>query len=134
MGLAVSDESQLIAQGLTSLPRAGEQKDLAAIAGYLAEWEVEAIVVGFPRNMDGTLGPAAMAVQGFVEQLRGALRVPVHLWDERLTTLAAQRTLIDAGVRRQARRGVVDQMAAAMILQGFLDRRRAAAAAPPDAT
>jgi len=125
MGLAVSDESQLIAQGLTSLPRSGEKQDLAAIAGYLAEWQVEAIVVGFPRNMDGTIGPAAQAVQDFVEQLRGALGVPVHLWDERLTTLAAERTLIEARVRRRARRGVIDQMAAAMILQGFLDRRRA---------
>jgi putative Holliday junction resolvase len=134
LGLAISDESALIAQGLASLSRAGEARDMAAIARYTREWQVGEIVVGLPRNMDGSLGEAARIVQQFAERLESALHVPVRLWDERLTTQAAERTLVDAGVRRRARRGVVDQVAAAMILQSFLDRKRAEARLAPDAT
>ena len=132
LGLAVSDESALIAQGLTSLPRFGDTKDVATIGRYAGEWQVREIVVGFPRNMDGTLGESARVVQQFAQRLEGGLGLPVHLWDERLSTQAAQRTLVDAGVRRRARREVIDQLAATIILQGFLDRRRAEARPAPD--
>jgi putative Holliday junction resolvase len=134
LGLAISDESALIAQGLASLPRAGESRDMSAIARYANDWQVGEIVVGLPRNMDGTLGESARAVQQFAQRLESALRVPVRLWDERLTTQAAERTLVDARVRRRARRGVVDQVAATMILQSFLDRKRAEVRLAPDAT
>jgi putative Holliday junction resolvase len=77
--------------------------------------------------MDGSLGPSAEAAQTFARALHDRLDIPIHLWDERLTTLAAERTLVSAGVRRRARRAVVDQVAATMILQGFLDRQRAVA-------
>lgn len=125
LGLAVSDETALIAQGLASLPRVGERKDVAAIARYAAEWQVQAIVLGLPRNMDGSMGESARTVEAFGQRIQATLGLPVHLWDERLTTTAAERTLVDAGLRRTARRAVIDQVAAAMILQGFLDRQRA---------
>ena len=91
------------------------------------ELGIEAIVVGFPKNMDGSLGPSAEAAREFARLLQDRLNIPVHLWDERLTSRAAERTLVSAGVRRRARRAVVDQVAATMILQGFLDRQRAMA-------
>ena len=127
LGLAVSDELGIIAQGLTSLPRVSETRDLEAISAYIGELGIEAIVVGLPKNMDGSLGSSAEAAQEFARLLHDRLNIPVHLWDERLTSLAAERTLVSAGMRRRARRGVVDQVAATMILQGFLDRQRAMA-------
>jgi putative Holliday junction resolvase len=84
-------------------------------------------VVGLPKNMDGSLGPSAEAAQEFGRLLHDRLSIPVHLWDERLTSQAAERTLVSAGMRRRARRAVLDQVAATMILQGFLDRQRAMA-------
>jgi putative pre-16S rRNA nuclease len=122
IGLAVSDDLGVTAQGLASLPRTREAQDLDAIGAYIQRLGIEAIVVGLPKNMDGSLGPSAEAAQAFAQALHERLGVPVHLWDERLTTLAAQRLLVGAGMRRKARRGVVDQVAAMMILQGFLDR------------
>jgi putative Holliday junction resolvase len=126
LGLAVSDELGLIAQGLASLPRVGETQEIEAIGTYIRSLDIEAIVVGLPRNMDGSLGPSADAARAFARTLHERLDIPVHLWDERLTTLAAERTLVGAGVRRRARRAVVNQVAATMILQGFLDHQRAA--------
>lgn len=125
LGLAVSDDLGIAAHGLASLSRTGEVQDVEAIRTYTRELGVEAIVVGLPRNMDGSLGPSAQAAQAFARILNERLGVPVHLWDERLTTLAAERTLVGAGMRRRARRAVVDQVAATMILQGFLDRQQA---------
>ncbi len=127
LGLAVSDDLGVTAQGLTSLPRVSESKDVEAIGAYVRALGVEAIVVGLPKNMDGSLGPSAEAAQAFARSLHRQLNIPVHLWDERLTTLAAERALVSAGMRRRARRSVVNQVAATMILQGFLDRQRAAA-------
>ncbi len=125
LGLAVSDDLGITAQALGSLPRADEARDLAAIEARVRELGVGEIVVGLPKNMDGTLGPSAQAAQALAEALHARLGLPVHLWDERLSTLAAERTLVGAGLRRRARRSVVDQVAATIILQGFLDRRRA---------
>jgi putative Holliday junction resolvase len=125
LGLAVSDDLGLIAQGLPSLPRTNAARDVEVIGGYACRLGVGAIVVGLPKNMDGSLGPSAEAAQTFADTLREQLNLPVHLWDERLTTLAAERALIGAHVRRRARRAVVDQVAAMMILQGFLDRQQA---------
>jgi putative holliday junction resolvase len=122
LGLAVSDDLGVTAQGLVSLPRKGEARDVEAIGAYIQRLGIEAIVVGLPKNMDGSLGPSAEAAQSFARALHERLHVPVHLWDERLTTLAAQRALVDAGMRRKARRLKVDQVAAMMILQGYLDR------------
>lgn len=124
LGLAVSDELGITAQGLTSLPRVNERRDIEAIAAYVRDLGIEAIVVGLPKNMDGSLGPSAEAAQDFARLLHDGLNIPVHLWDERLTSMAAERALVSAGMRRRSRRAVLDRVAATMILQGFLDRRR----------
>ena len=124
LGLAVSDDLGVTAQGLSSLPRVSETKDIEAIGAYVRDLGIEAVVVGLPKNMDGTLGPSAEAAQAFARGLGARLDIPVHLWDERLTSLAAERTLLSAGMRRRQRRAMRDQVAATMILQGFLDRQR----------
>jgi len=126
-GLAVSDELGLTAQGLGSFPRTSDAAMVAAVAEQARALAVEAVVVGLPRNMDGSEGASAEAVRTFAAALGERLGLPIHLWDERLTTLAAERALVDAGVRRRARRGLVDQVAATLILQGFLDRQHATA-------
>jgi putative Holliday junction resolvase len=123
LGLAVSDELGLTAQGLASLPRAGEARDVKAIGSYVRSLDIGAIVVGLPRNMDGSLGPSADAARTFARILHEQLGIPVHLWDERLTTLAAERMLVGAGLGRRRRRAVVNQVAATMILQGYLDHQ-----------
>jgi putative Holliday junction resolvase len=125
LGLAVSDALGISVQGLPTVTRRGETEDLKVIRSHVDRLEVGAVVVGLPRNMNGSLGPSAEAARQFAERLRVDLDLPVHLWDERLTSLAAERHLADAGVRSRARRGLVDQVAATMILQGFLDRQRA---------
>jgi putative Holliday junction resolvase len=98
---------------------------LDAIEGHVRTLGIEAFVVGLPRNMDGSEGPSAEAARSFAQALAERFRLPAHLWDERLTTLAAERILVEAGVRRRARRGTVDQVAATLILQGYLDRQQA---------
>lgn len=121
LGLAVSDPLGVTAQGLPTLGRRGPSRDLAALARVIQDLEVTEIVVGYPKNMDGSVGPAAEGALAFARRLEAAFSLPVRLWDERLTTRAAERMLIDAGVRRRKRREVVDQVAAALILQGYLD-------------
>lgn len=126
-GLAVSDDLGLTAQGLGTFARGNEAQMLDGIAEHVRSLGVEAIVVGLPIKLDGSDGSSAEAARAFGKALEDRFRLPVHLWDERLTTLAAERMLVGAGVRRRARRGLVDQVAATLILQGFLDRQRAAA-------
>ncbi len=126
IGLAVSDDLGLTAQGLGTFRRVSETQVLETIATHVQTLGVEAIVVGLPRNMDGRDGPSADAARAFAKALKERFHLPVHLWDERLTTFAAERMLVGAGVRRRARRGLVDQVAATLILQGFLDRQHAA--------
>ncbi len=126
-GLAVSDDLGLTAQGVGTFSRVSEARMLTAIAEHVRTLGVGAIVVGLPRNMDGSDGPSAEAARAFARSLEEQLRLPVHLWDERLTSLAAERMLVGAGVRRRARRELVDQVAATLILQGYLDRQQAAA-------
>lgn len=129
IGLAVSDETGVIAQGLWALRRRGGGADLETIAGLASERQVGAIVVGHPKNMDGTIGPSAQAAEAFARALGDRTGLPVHLWDERLTTRQAERAMIHAGVRRAKRRAALDVAAATLILQGFLDHRALAAAA-----
>ncbi|HWP34392.1 MAG TPA: Holliday junction resolvase RuvX [Thermodesulfobacteriota bacterium] len=135
IGVAVSDEFGWTAQGLTTLARTGREADVAAVRRLVEAWGAERVVVGLPRNMDGSIGPAARAVLEFAEALGAALPVPVVTWDERLTTAAATRTLLEAGLSRRRRRRVVDTLAATFILQGYLDRQaalRAEAERPAD--
>jgi putative Holliday junction resolvase len=124
IGVAVSDRSGTIASPLTVVERTRSQADdHRRIAALVVEEEAEAVVVGLPLSLDGTLGPAAAGVQAEVAELSTALPVPVELFDERLTTVSAERALLEARMRRDARRRVVDKVAAAVMLQTWLDRR-----------
>ncbi len=125
LGLAVSDELGLTAQGLPTWVSRGRSADLAHFRSLVKELDVAELVVGLPRNMNGTLGPRAEAARELARDLRDTLGLPVTLWDERLTTQAATRALTEAGLSRRRRRGRVDAVAAALILQGYLDRTRA---------
>lgn len=126
IGLALSDELHLIASPLEYVPAAPFAKLLERLRQLIREKEVGLILVGLPRNMDGSYGPAALRVQEFVAALRAALTVPIQTWDERLTSAQAQRLLVQGGVRRRDRKQKVDKMAAAILLQSYLDARSGA--------
>jgi len=128
VGVAVSDPLGITAQGVTTVRRTGLKRDLAALEALAREREVTRAVVGLPINMDGSEGPRAEASRAFARALEQALGIPVELWDERLSTVAAERALLEADVSRAKRREVIDQVAATLILQGWLDAR----ARPPD--
>jgi putative holliday junction resolvase len=121
MGVAVSDELKMIAQPLEYIPAEPFSDFLVRLQELLREKEVELILVGLPRNMDGSLGPAAQKVQEFVAELKGNVTVPIRTWDERLTSVQANRLLIQGNVRRDKRKEKVDKMAAAILLQSYLD-------------
>ena len=123
IGVAASDRSGTIASPLTVLERTGSRhEDHRRIARLVADEEADRVVVGLPLSLDGSLGPAARAAQAEADELRAAVAVPVELFDERLTTVSAERSLIEARMRREARRRVVDKVAAAVMLQAWLDR------------
>ncbi|MBW8057940.1 MAG: Holliday junction resolvase RuvX [candidate division NC10 bacterium] len=124
MGLAISDELMITAQPLPTWRRKDQRADLAHLASLVETWGVHQVVVGYPKHLGGEVGERAVKSQKFAERLEGALGLPVILWDERYSTVAAERTLIEAGVRRQRRQQVRDSVAALLILQGYLDRRR----------
>ena len=121
IGVAVSDELCLIAQGVTTLRRKGLDQDIHALLTMIEEKEVSKIVVGLPKNMNNTLGPSAERVLAFIEKLNEHCTVPVVTWDERLSTVAAEKTLLEADMSRTKRKRVVDKVAALLILQGYLD-------------
>lgn len=121
MGLALSDELGMIAQPLEFVPAAPFDKFLARLKEIIHLKEVELLLVGMPRNMDGSYGPAALKVEEFVAVLKGAVTIPIKLWDERLTSAQANRYLIQANVRREKRKEKVDKTAAAILLQSYLD-------------
>src|ERR1700761_612213 len=121
IGVAVSDETRTIAQSLEYIPAEPFADFLKRLKEILAEKQVEQILIGMPRNMDGTYGPAAEKVRAFVESLKIDIAIPIKLWDERLTSSMANRVLIQGGVRRDKRKEKVDKMAAAILLQSYLD-------------
>ena len=123
VGVAMSDPLGLTAQALTTLRRTGLRADLAALRRLAETHGVTRAVVGLPLNMDGSEGPSAARSRAFGEALATALELPVDFWDERLTTVAAERALREGEVSARKRRQVVDQVAAALILQGWLDAR-----------
>ena len=126
IGVALSDETGSLASGLVTLRAVGPRKDTQAVAALVREHAAAGIVVGLPLRLDGSPGPQAEKVLAFVERLRRAVRVPVVTRDERLTSVAADERLAEAGVKRRDRRARIDQAAAALILQEHLDERRAA--------
>jgi putative Holliday junction resolvase len=123
MGIAISDELQMIAQPLEYILAEPFADFMARLQEILRDKEVEMILIGMPRNMDGSYGPAALKVQDFVATLRRALTTPIRTWDERLTSAQANRFLLQGNVRRDKRKEKVDQTAAAILLQSFLDSR-----------
>ena len=124
IGLALADDVLRQARPFRVVQRHGEAKDLAAIAAAAREYEVERAVLGLPLNMDGSEGPAARLSRAFAPRLAAALGVPVELFDERLSTFEAEMRLRDRGISAKDARARVDAEAAAVILQGWLDRER----------
>lgn len=125
VGVAVSDPLGFTAQGVEIIRRKSENKmrqTLARIEELIAQYQVEEIVLGLPKNMNNTLGDRAEKSLELKETLERRTGLPVVMWDERLTTAEAERTLIETGVRRENRKQFLDQMAAVLILQGYLDR------------
>ena len=124
IGVAVSDLMGLTAQGVKTIKRVGKKKDIEALKEIIKERQVNKIVSGLPKNMNGTLGPQGEKVIKFCELLEEETGIKIEYWDERLSTVAAARTLIQGNVRRENRKGVIDMVAAVIILQGYLDRQR----------
>ena len=123
-GVAISDELHITAQGIEVINRKYENKlrqTLARIEELVKEYEVDHIVLGYPKNMNNTIGDRAEKSEAFREKLVNRLGIEVTLWDERLTTVSAHQAMIEGNVRRQDRAKVVDKVAAVFILQGYLD-------------
>jgi len=121
IGVAMSDALKLTAQPVKVIKRS--QKEMEEIAGLIKEYEVEEIVLGYPRNMNGTYGERARLTEEFSQILKERFSLPVKLWDERLSTVGAGRALLEADLSRAKRKKVIDKMAAVFILQGYLDSK-----------
>lgn len=123
VGVAISDALGWTAQGIEtiSMNEAEGEFGLKRIQELVKEYQVTEFVIGYPKNMNNTIGPRGEASEHYADLLKDEFEFPVTLWDERLTTMAAERTLIEADVSRKKRKQVIDKMAAVMILQGFLD-------------
>lgn len=127
IGVAISDLSQSLARSLKVVQRGSRQEDFAAVAGLVEEYEVEKVVVGYPRSLNGMAGAQAERVERYAVGLAKSLTVPVLLWDERFSTVSAERLMREAGLRGKKKRERIDAVAAAVILQDYLDSRQFAA-------
>ena len=125
VGVAISDELGFTAQPVMTLHRTNIKADLATLKALVQEHAITHVVVGLPRNMDGTEGPRAAATRRFAHSLEDVGTPAADFWDERLSTVAVQRVLIEADLSREKRKGVIDKVAAVYILQGWLDAHRA---------
>ncbi len=121
IGVAVSDEMRMIASPLEFIPAESFEKAMERLQQIVREKEVSLILIGMPRNMDGTYGPAAQKVNDFIVALQQQIATPIKTWDERLTSVMANRVLLEGNVRRDKRKQAVDKMAAAILLQSYLD-------------
>lgn len=126
LGLALSDVTRNIASGLVTLRRSRFSDDAEALLKLAAEHQVGGFVVGLPLNLDGSAGPRVQSTRAFARNLAKLTSIPIFLWDERLSTVAAERALLEADVTRKRRAAVIDKVAATLILQGALDRMRSA--------
>ena len=124
IGIAISDELEITAQGFKTLRRKSTEDDLKEIAAIIHQFEISKIVVGLPKNMNGTLGSQAESILNWMETLKDRIQVPVVTWDERLSTVGASRVLLEADLSRRKRKKVIDKLAAVLILQGYLDQSR----------
>jgi putative holliday junction resolvase len=126
VGVAISDELGWTAQGIETISINEERKvfGIDRVSELVNEYSVDKIVVGFPKNMNNTVGPRGEASKAYGNMLEKQLNIPIVLWDERLSTMAAERVLLEADVSRKKRKKVIDKMAASMILQGYLDSQK----------
>ncbi len=122
IGIACSDALLMTAQGIETIRRTSLENDFNRLRELISEYEVHELVVGMPKNMNGTKGERAEKTEEFVEKMKAVIDLPVTFWDERLSTVMAERQLIAADVSRKKRKGVIDKMAAVVILQGYIDR------------
>lgn len=124
IGIAVSDLMGMIAGGVETIKRTTSERDFERIGQLIKEHDVDTLVVGYPKNMNGTIGERAQSCEAMAEELRQRFEgIKVVLWDERLSTVAAEKVLVDADLRRKKRKKVIDMMAAVVILQNYLDSR-----------
>ena len=124
IGIAISDELGITAQGLKTLKRKSMEEDFKEMAAIIRQFEIEKIIVGLPKNMDGTLGKQAEKVLKWMEALKDKIQISVATWDERLSTVGASKVLLEADLSRRKRKRVIDKVAAVLILQGYLDQSR----------
>ena len=126
IGIAVSDLTGMIANGVETIQRTSKERDYKRLAELIAEYEVDALVVGYPKNMNGSVGERAQICEAMATELKETFPdlKDVVLWDERLSTVAAQRVMIDADMSRKKRKKVIDMMAAVVILQNYLDSKQ----------
>lgn len=124
IGVAISDELGITAQGLKTLKRKSMEEDLNEIGRMIHQFEIDKIVVGLPKKMDGTLGKQAEMVFQWIKDLKDKIHIPVDTWDERLSTVGASKVLLEADLSRKKRKKVIDKLAAVLILQGYLDQSR----------
>lgn len=122
IGIACSDALLMTAQGIETIRRTSLENDFKRLSELISEYEVHELVVGMPKNMNGTKGERAEKTEEFVGKMKEVIDLPITFWDERLSTVMAERQLIAADVSRKKRRDVIDKMAAVVILQGYLDR------------
>ena len=122
IGIACSDALLMTAQGIETIRRTSLENDFNRLRELISEYEVHELVVGMPKHLNGTKGERAEKTEDFVEKMKAVIDLPVTFWDERLSTVMAERQLIAADVSRKKRKGVIDKMAAVVILQGYLDR------------
>ena len=124
IGVAISDELRITAQPIKTIRRKSKEEDVREIKAIIAEYEIIKIVVGLPKNMDGTLGIQAEKIFKWIKALQEKIRLPMITWDERLSTVGASRVLLEADLSREKRKKVIDKLAAVLILQGYLDKTR----------
>lgn len=124
IGVAVSDELGITAQGIKTIIRKSKEEDFKEITTIIRQFEICKIVVGLPKNMNGTLGKQAEMVFRWIKAFRDKIHLPAVTWDERLSTIGASKVLLEADLSRRKRKKVIDKLAAVLILQGYLDRRR----------
>lgn len=124
IGVAISDELGVTAQGLKTIKRRSMEEDLKEISLIIAQFKIDKIVVGLPKNMDGTIGKQAEVIFQWIKAVKEKIYLPVVTWDERLSTVEASKILLEADLSRKKRKGVIDKLAAVLILQGYLNQSR----------
>ena len=124
IGVAVSDELGITAQGLKTIRRRSSEEDMKELIRIIDQFEIGKLVVGLPKNMDGSLGKQAEIVFKWIKSIQRKLSLPIVTWDERLSTVGASKILLEADLSRKKRKGVIDKVAAVLILQGYMDQIR----------